>query len=35
MGRLVGKGVPDLGSGVTQATNHKGLAAWVVKNLEP
>ena len=35
MGCLVGKGVPDLGWGPVRATNHKGVAAWVIQTLEP
>ncbi len=35
MGCLVGKGVPVLGWGAVRATNHKGVAAWVIQTLEP
>tara|TARA_B100001059_G_C17760707_1_gene542659 strand:- start:1052 stop:1318 length:267 start_codon:yes stop_codon:yes gene_type:complete len=35
MGRLVSKGVPDLVWGPVRSTDHKGVAAWVIKTLEP
>ena len=35
MGRLMGKGVPDLSWGPVRTTNHQCVASWVIEALEP